>query len=803
VNAKSKIGQHRTFLITATLLVLWNLSIWLLSENCYLSKADALIEQETARSQERAGDLSFSIRRNLNYLYGIPDLISELSLVKRAVAKFGTSSVPSPLPKAARVKQWSNDKTLKDLNKYLDFSARSLNADSIFVVNAAGDLIASSNWDTATSSIGITVAERSYFRQNKNGQSGMQYAMGKATKIPGLYFSTPISINEQFFGAAVVKIEMPNLSFLIKQVNAFVVDNNGVVILARNEDLLMSSLANSANSQLSRRDKTDLYLRDDFPVLKIEPWADKRLAALVRIQDSDIPHLLVSKRLPEFGLTVYVDSEIAEIPSLRRNHFWFAILLSALGSVLILIGSGSVMYFESHRRSKALQWKQASFDMLTALPNREMLRDRLAQEIKRSHRSGLPLALMLIDLDRFKEVNSTLGHDVGDRLLNEAARRIANCVRDSDTVSRLAGDEFVVVLPQVGNASHVGAIAQKIIAKLAEPYYLRNEITHLSASLGITLYPDDATVGDDLLKNADQAMRVAKNNGRNRFSYFTLALQENAQKRLHLVSDLREALAKNQFRVYFQPIIELSSGEVHKAEALLRWIHPERGMIGPADFIPLAEETRLILEIGAWVRTQSVLWCKRWNELYPEEFQISVNRSPVEFLDDSGIASVASFIDYLREHNMSGKNFVFEITEGMLLNLPAGVSKELLTLRDAGIQVAVDDFGAGYSSLSCLKKLHIDYLKIDKSFVSNLEPDSDDLALCEAIINMAHKIRLKVIAEGVETEQQLDLLAQADCDYAQGYLFCRPIPPEEFEIWMKKKNQQLNGGQMGGVATST
>jgi len=791
MSARSKFTQHRTIAITAVLLLLWNAAIWFSSENLYLANASSLISQETELAQQRADDLSDSIQRNLNYLHGIPDLLSNSMRVKWAVTRFGTSAIPSPLPKEARIRKWSNDKALKNLSQYLDFSARSLSIDLIYVVNAAGDAIADSNWDTPISVIGINVAERTSFKLNKNGQNGLQYAMGKVTRIPGLFFSAPVFIDGQFFGSVVAKANVPSLSFLITQMDAFVADDNGVVILARNKKLEMSSLPNAAISKISQQDKYVLYLRDNFPILKIEPWDDKNLPSLVRIQDSHIPHLLVSKRLPEFSLTVYVDSELKAIPALSRDYFWFTLLLSALGSVLILIASSSLHYFLAIRRSKALLWKQANFDTLTGLPNRDLLRDRLAQEIRKSERSGLPLAVMLIDLDQFKEVNDTLGHDLGDMLLGEAARRIASCVRNSDTVARLGGDEFIVLLPQISNASHVGGIAQKIIIKLAEPYHLRNETAHISASLGITLYPDDAADIDGLMKNADQAMYVAKKNGRNRFSYFTAALQEGAQKRLHLIKDLRGALAGKQLKVYFQPIVELSTGQVHKAEALLRWVHPQRGMISPADFIPLAEETRLIIEIGAWVRMESAIWCKRWNDLCPEEFQVSVNKSPVELMDDSEINGVAAFIDYLRTHNMSGKNFVFEITEGMLLNLSPGVSNKLMALRDAGIQVSLDDFGTGYSSLSYLKKLDIDYLKIDRSFVSNLEPDSDDLVLCEAIISMAHKLGLMVIAEGVETEQQRDLLINANCDYAQGYFFSRPIPPEEFEVWMKDRNRRL------------
>jgi diguanylate cyclase (GGDEF)-like protein len=788
---KSEFSLYHNINITLSLLLLWNVSVWLLSDHFYVSKASALIQHETIQSQKRADDLTDSIKRNLNYLHGIPDLFSELLRVKWAVSKFGTSAVPSPLSKEERIAKWTKDKSLMDLNRYLDFSARSLHVDMIYVVNAAGDAIAASNWDTPTNTIGLNLAERAYFKKNRLGQHGMQYAVGKTTKIPGLYFSTPVFINGQFFGATVAKADVPNLSFLIKQMNAFVVDDNGVVILARNKQLEMNSLPGAELNKLTQQEKSALYLRDNFPALKIEPWDDKSFPTLVKIQDSNIPHLLISKRIPEFNLTVYVDSQLDAIHSLSRDHFWLTILLSALGSVLILIINGAIIYFMSVKNSKAMLWKQANFDSLTGLPNRELLRDRLLQEMRKADRSGLPLAVMLIDLDQFKEVNDTLGHDAGDLLLIEAAQRIQNCLRKSDTVARQSGDEFIVLLPQLAQIFHVDDIAQKIVASLSEPFHLRNEITHISASIGITLYPNDANSIEDLMKNADQAMYQSKKNGRNRFSHFTQSLQDEAQKRMRLTKDLRIALPNNQLKVYFQPIVKLSNGKVHKAEALLRWMHPERGMVSPVDFIPLAEETKMILEIGSWVRKESAIWCKRWNELCSEPFQISINKSPVEFMDDTGVASVAKFVEYLREHNMSGKNFVFEITEGLLLNLSSTVSNKLTELRDADIQVSLDDFGTGYSSLSYLMKLDIDYLKIDKSFVCNLAPDSDDLVLCEAIINMAHKLGLQVIAEGVETTQQRDLLMLANCDYAQGYLYARPLPPEELEVWMKNWNNPV------------
>jgi diguanylate cyclase (GGDEF)-like protein/PAS domain S-box-containing protein len=430
--------------------------------------------------------------------------------------------------------------------------------------------------------------------------------------------------------------------------------------------------------------------------------------------------------------------------------------------------------------SEELIWRQANFDTLTGLPNRNMFRDRLEQEVKKADREDRPLALLLIDLDQFKEVNDTLGHAVGDLLLKDAACRIISCVREADTVARLGGDEFTVVLSEISDNSHVDDVAQKIIRKLSEPFHLVNEVVFVSASVGITLYPIDTTDIDALMKNADQAMYVAKNRGRNRSSYFTTSLQEAAQAKLRMTNDLRGALEARQFMVHFQPIIELSTGSIHKAEALLRWQHPERGMVGPMEFIPLAEESGLINEIGDWVFKESARWAKHWCNLFGDDFQVSVNKSPVQFRNEN-YHFAEKWFEHLQSLGISGRNMVIEITEGLLLNADAHVADELLKFRDAGINVAIDDFGTGYSSLSYLKKFDIDYLKIDQSFVNNLETDPDNMALSEAIIVMAHKLGIKVIAEGIETEGQRKLLTAAGCDYGQGYLFSRPVPPEDLE----------------------
>jgi len=436
--------------------------------------------------------------------------------------------------------------------------------------------------------------------------------------------------------------------------------------------------------------------------------------------------------------------------------------------------NGFIRDITRQKESEKLIWNQANFDTLTGLPNRHMFYDRLAQDIKKAHRAGLKTALLFIDLDKFKEVNDTLGHSMGDILLKEAAQRISACVRETDTVARLGGDEFTVILAELDDTGSVDRIAENILRNLAEPFRLENDMAYVSASIGITLHPVDATEAEDLLKNADQAMYAAKNTGRNRFSYFTPSMQQAAQARLRLTNELRGALAAGQFRVYYQPIMDIATGRINKAEALIRWQHPELGMISPAQFIPLAEETGLIIDA---------------------ELQVSVNVSPVQLGNAIG-NSYRGWFDYLRELGLPGQAMVIEITEGSLLDADSGIIGKLLEFRDAGIQAAIDDFGTGYSSLSYLKKFDIDYLKIDQSFVRDLVSDPDDMALSEAIIVMAHKLGLKVIAEGVETDAQYQLLSVAGCDYAQGYLFSKPVPGEAFEELLKGQQPEGNHFQI-------
>jgi diguanylate cyclase (GGDEF)-like protein/PAS domain S-box-containing protein len=443
---------------------------------------------------------------------------------------------------------------------------------------------------------------------------------------------------------------------------------------------------------------------------------------------------------------------------------------------------GVILDITERKRGEEAVWREANFDALTHLPNRRLFLDRLQQEMKKAHRSGKAMALIFIDLDRFKEVNDTLGHETGDQLLVEAAQRIVGCVRGSDTVARLGGDEFTVILPEIDD--HVEQVANAIIRSLAQPFHLGAEIAYVSASLGITFYPADATDIDALLINADQAMYDAKAQGKNCFRYFVPEMQVAVLDKLQLGNDLRGAVEHAQLEVYYQPILELAGRRIVKAEALLRWNHPQRGWVSPVQFIPVAEELGLINEIGDWVFRQAVAASLRIAALTSQSdcrcgrmIQISVNKSPRQFFTGS---THETWIDYLEQVGATWENVGIEITEGLLMDERPEVLEKLLQFSEAGIQVSLDDFGTGYSAMGYLKRFDIDYLKIDRSFVRDMASDPSDRAIVEAIIVMAHKLGIKVVAEGIETEEQCELLAAAGCDYGQGYLFARPMPEDQF-----------------------
>jgi len=416
-------------------------------------------------------------------------------------------------------------------------------------------------------------------------------------------------------------------------------------------------------------------------------------------------------------------------------------------------------------------------DTLTGLPNRTLFQDRLEQAMRQADRNQTLVVLMFLDLDRFKNINDTLGHRIGDQLLVNAAQRFKDCVRVSDTVARLGGDEFTVILTNLPDSSAVTIVAQKLIAALAAPFFLSAHEIVMTTSIGITIYPNDASTVDDLLKNADTAMYHAKDRGRNNYQFFSQEMHARAFQRLTIESDLRRALERDEFRLYFQPQVNVNTKRITAIEALVRWQHPSQGLLVPGHFIPVAEESGLILPLGEWVLRAACQQNQAWREMGLPAVRVAVNLSGKQFKQ---LGLVEKIDHILAETGLAPDSLELEITESTLIEDMQKTIETLMVLRERGIQISVDDFGTGYSSLGYLKRLPINTLKIDRSFVSTVNTNPDDASIAATIIAMAHELNLRVIAEGVENEGQLNFLRERACDEAQGYLFGKPQSSEAF-----------------------
>ena len=432
---------------------------------------------------------------------------------------------------------------------------------------------------------------------------------------------------------------------------------------------------------------------------------------------------------------------------------------------------------EALRHSEARMARAAEHDFLTDLPNRMLLNDRLRQAIALARRQKSKVAVLFLDLDGFKHINDSLGHPVGDGLLLSVAKRLISCVRDADTVSRQGGDEFVVLLSKVEKAEDAAITARRMLGAVAQAHSIDQHELHVTASIGVSVYPDDAQDAETLIKNADTAMYQAKENGRHGVQFFTPAMNVRAVERHSIEEGLRRALERREFTLHYQPKIDLRTGVITGAEALIRWMHPVRGLIDPIHFIPVAEECGLIVPIGNWVLREACGQARAWVGPGAPWGTMAVNISAVEFRDQEFVAGVFAI---LAETGLDPRLLELELTESVLMKDPESTAKFLQTLRKSGVQIAVDDFGTGYSSLSYLQKFQIDALKIDQSFVRQITTSPDETNIVTAVISMGRNLGLRVSAEGVETSDELAFLQAHHCDEGQGYYFSRPLPAFEF-----------------------
>jgi diguanylate cyclase len=471
---------------------------------------------------------------------------------------------------------------------------------------------------------------------------------------------------------------------------------------------------------------------------------------------------------------------------------WLALAV-AVPALAVLIITSILLVYAAHLESRTRKHNEqlekanaklehaATHDALTGLPNRVLLADRLAQATAQSERYARGFAVLVVDLDRFKAINDSLGHNAGDNMLKEVAIRLSKLLRKADTLARLGGDEFVLVLNEIAGPRDAESVASKVLASLANPVVLSGIDVQITASIGISVFPDDGVDADALLQNADAAMYHAKKNGRSAFQFFAPVMNVFARERLELESGLRRALVQGEFELHYQPKVVVSNGRIDSAEALIRWRHPKKGLVAPSGFIPIAEETGLIVPIGDWVLHEACRQARAWQAEGKTPLRIAVNLSAQQFKQKNLVATVR---DALKAADLDPAYLELELTESAVMQDAESSIQVLRQLSGLGVRISVDDFGTGYSSLSYLRRLPLDKLKIDRSFIREVAASRDDAEIVRAIVSLAHSLHLKVIAEGVETQDQLEFLRELGCDQYQGFHCSPPVPADEFEVMM-------------------
>lgn len=889
--------------LIALLVLGWAFICWLTVNSHYQHLAEKKYQIELHLALQKVQEAALNLTEKTEQLKGLAQVLAQENTTQQTLRRFGADIQPSRLPLAQRRQRWHDDKALHSMNQFLALAAQSLRADTIFLINAAGDCVASSNATEASSFVGSNYADRVYFTQARTRQTGHQYAVGRNSNVPGFFYSHSIIAAGRFVGALVVKRSITQFLPWLEQANALMTDANGVIILSANPALNLHYLPGSAATNLSSAETLAHYKRTHLLPLNIRKW-DAAYPYSYWIGQNKKPVILATESIAESEITLYASRPLEQITRLNTEKQLVFFMLFMSGSMVIVAVASLVLYwrdsrqaltdsriaataFESQegmliidnkgnilrvnqafttitgysaeevigknprllnsgrqsdtfytelwqsietngvwrgeiwnrrkngevypefltitsvkdqqgqtthfvafilditlRKSAEDEIKQlAFFDALTELPNRRLFMDRLEHALLTRTRNSRGGALLFIDLDNFKALNDTLGHGMGDELLKQVGQRLRTCVRECDTVARLGGDEFLIMLEDLADktldaAEQTRIVANKILTTLNQPYLFPEQEYNNTPSIGVTLFQDGKQSADELMKQADIAMYQSKKAGRNTLRFFDPSMQETIISRASLEESIRNALIKKEFILYYQIQVDHQAQPLG-AEVLVRWQHPERGIVSPVEFIPLAEETGLIVPLGQWVLETACAQLEIWqHNVETEQLVLAVNVSAKQFRQANFVTHVQTL---LSQHSFNPKRLKLELTESMLVNDVEETIATMQTLKALGVQFSLDDFGTGYSSLQYLKQLPLDQLKIDQSFVRDISTDSSDRAIVRTIIAMAESLHLDIIAEGVETPEQRHLLMEKGCLHFQGYLFSKPLPIAEFE----------------------
>jgi diguanylate cyclase (GGDEF)-like protein len=636
----------------------------------------------------------------------------------------------------------------------------------------------------------VSVADQDYFRRQRDSDAIFVGQLPRGATGDGkLPFSRRLNAaNGDFGGIVIVAVDA---AFFVSGYDASKLGERGVLGILGTDGIFRV-----------RRSGDSMFSGDaiDYSSLQQGPDEVETEPPVLRSSWDGEWRWSRAREIYGFPLAILVGlSQDEQLAAVRRNsngYIWRA-AAGSVGIVLLmaLLGRMSWQLAQSRLRESETKLAHAQrveylayHDGLTGLPNRSMFSKLLSQRISEAHRYNRQLAVAFLDLDRFKQINDTLGHEAGDQLLREVATRLQGCVRDSDTVARLGGDEFVVLLPELADGKYAATVAQKILAVIAKAFTLIGHEFRVTASIGISTFPQDGEDEQTLTKNADIAMYQAKAEGKNNFQFYSEKLNANSLERLTLESSLRHALERDEFRLHYQAKRDIRSGRIAGMEALLRWEHPDLGTVAPMQFIPIAEETGLIVPIGKWVLKTACLQSVAWQKEGLPPLGIAVNMTARQFSDEYLLHDIASILETT---GMNPRLLELELTESLLIHDVENTLRILTGLKSLGIRIAVDDFGTGYSSLATLQRFPLDTVKIDRSFVGGLVGASEDTGLADAIIAMGKSLSLTVVAQGVETKEQAEFLRLHACDELQGFYFNKPMPADKFAQLMRAQTPEI------------
>lgn len=740
-------------------------------------------------------DSHLGLERNLGLLHSFPAAVGRIDSVRELLDGFASN----PLNKALSPNQAQRAiaGSAHEINHSLSEIVGEMKAMSvIWLISTNGRAVASSNASAADSFVGTDYSDREYFKQAMGGQLGQQFALGRVSNVPGLFFSAPVRSHGKIVGVVAGKLNLEFLSIWTSQANAFVSDENGVIIHSRDPAHLMKALPGAPAFVMPADYLMGRYKQDRFETLLMKPFSAKNqdglvfrlinaffnvsdLPQLLKIDGKPVPYLLASKPIVGEQLRITTMQPVPLAATLWRDMSILAFSLIVFGGLLIA-GVANVVYYvldrQHARRNRArreLTEHLASHDELTGLYSRRPINTLIERAIKGTDKSGRDSAVLWIDLDLFKEINDSMGHEAGDQVLKAFADRLKSLVRGTDSVIRYGGDEFIVVLKEVTSNGNAAVIAEKILRAVKEPFEVQDEVVKISASIGVAMYPSDGATPSVLLNNADIAMYKAKESGRASYRFYHPSLSEAITEQRLLESELRHGLERGEFEIYYQPQFSNLTQGIIGFEALIRWNHPVKGLVSPAKFIPAAEKSGLIVQMGEWTIQEACRQAAAWKQMFERDITIAVNLSAVHFRQNNLQAVVKAA---LQKNGLYGNSLELEITESLMMNDTDEAVRTIKALKELGVKFSIDDFGTGYSSLSYLRKFPVDSLKIDQSFVRDMATNQIDRDLIRTIIAMANSLGLHVIAEGVETDEQRLLLNGMSCHSIQGYLIERPMP---------------------------